>query len=70
MHFSRWGAAPAPARRDSLAANSEISAASDDEAPSAAALTEASVTAADRRRVSGQVSNDAVIDVALAESAA
>ena len=78
-HFSRWGGGGAllPARRNSLVSNSEISAASDDdEAPpavhapataAAAATTESSAVGAGRRQ---PMSNDAIIDVALAESAA
>ncbi len=79
MHFSRWGslsaaqAAP-PARRNSLVANSEISVASDDDEapppavpPAASALfTETSPISNAARR---QPSNDAIIDVALRESA-
>ena len=76
MHFSRRGGAQMPARRNSLVSNSEISAASDDDdapAPVPSALSAAAastaapaIEASERRRMS----TDAVIDVALEESAA
>ncbi len=75
VHFSRWGSAQPPARRNSLVANSEISVASDgdDEVPPAgvpfavAAVMQSSTTGGGERR---QASNDAIIDIALHESAA
>ena len=80
MHFSRWGSStqPPPARRNSLMANSEISVASDDDdaAPPAAVRSAAAAAVTQSPATGGggeqrqRRSNDAIIDIALQESAA